>query len=170
MPEVTRPSGPPVVDNPVRPAEPEVEENELENGALAPVNTRLLAGLIDGVVVVGLSFVVLFVLPDVLEKFAWVVAGAYWIVRDSLPFMKAQSVGKMAMKLKVMKLGGGTLESDWQAALVRNAVLLVPFFGPLVEIIVLLSRDGKPERGKRLGDEWAKTKVVVHRPEESLAE
>jgi hypothetical protein len=30
-----------------------------------------------------------------------------------------------------------------------------------VELFVLLSRDSGADRGKRLGDEWAKTKVVV---------
>jgi hypothetical protein len=32
---------------------------------------------------------------------------------------------------------------------------------PLVELFVLLTREDKPERGRRLGDEWAKTKVIV---------
>jgi len=37
---------------------------------------------------------------------------------------------------------------------------MIPFFA-LVEIFILLSREGKPDHGRRLGDEWAKTKVIV---------
>lgn len=88
------------------------------------------------------------------------------MTRDSLPFLKGQSIGKTAMKLKVVKKDGSDLVNDWQTGAIRNILMVVPFFGPLIEAIVLVSRDGKPEKGLRLGDDYAKTKVVVWRPEE----
>jgi uncharacterized RDD family membrane protein YckC len=66
----------------------------------------------------------------------------------------------MAMKLKVEKQGGGDITGDWRAAVVRNIALIIPLFA-VVEAIVLFTREDKPEKGLRLGDEWAKTKVVV---------
>lgn len=132
-------------------------------------NTRVIAGLIDALVAFALYMLVIFVLPDFLNGFAWIISGAYWVVRDSLSLgeFKGQSVGKMAMKLKVEKIGGGDLVGDWQTALVRNVALIIPIF-PLIELIVLLTREGKPEEGRRLGDEWAKTRVVAA-PDESAS-
>lgn len=144
-------------------------------GSVAPgqvnFNTRVLAGLIDALVAFALYMLVIFVLPDFLNGFAWILSGAYWVVRDSLSLgeFKGQSVGKMAMKLKVEKTGGGDLVGDWQTALVRNVALIIPIF-PLIELIVLLTREGKPEEGRRLGDEWAKTRVVAAPGESASSE
>ncbi len=82
------------------------------------------------------------------------------MTRDSLPFLGGQSVGKKAMKLKAVTLEGKSLVGNWEAALIRNGVLTIPFF-VMVELYVLLSREGKPGHGFRLGDEWAKTKVII---------
>ncbi|MEP4076931.1 RDD family protein [Haloferula sp.] len=164
MPPAGGKSGPPVIqDKDERVGEP--EEDELAHRAIAPLNPRLIAAIIDGLVAIGLYFVAIMVLPGMLERLAWVLWGGYLVTRDSLPFLKGQSVGKTAMKLKVQKNDGSSMLQDWQTAIVRNIPLIIPFFG-LIEAIVLFSRDSKPERGLRLGDEWAKTKVVVWRPEE----
>ena len=85
------------------------------------------------------------------------------MTRDSLPFLGGQSVGKKAMKLRVVTQQGASLVNNWEAALIRNAVLAIPLFG-FVELIILLTREDKPERGLRLGDEWAKTKVIIAPP------
>ncbi|BCX49768.1 RDD domain-containing protein [Haloferula helveola] len=151
------------------PQDSEEDEENLEAGSIAPLNSRLLAGLIDGFVASGLYWLATMILPGALEKVGWLVFAGYWIVRDSLPFMKGQSVGKMAMKLKVEKADGGDIVKDWESALIRNAALLIPIFG-LVEAIILISRDSKPEKGLRLGDEWAKTKVVTAPTEDSGGE
>ena len=101
-------------------------------------------------------------LPGFAERIAWLVGIAYLVTRDSLPFLGGQSVGKKAMKLKVVTLEGKPITGNWEAALIRNGVLLIPFFG-LIELFVLLTREDKPEHGRRLGDEWAKTKVIMPR-------
>lgn len=119
-----------------------------------------MAAVIDGLIAIALTVAVAWVLPNFLDRVTWLVASAYWVVRDSLPFLNGQSVGKSAMKLKVVKVAGGDLVSDWPNAIVRNVLLIIPV-GPLVELIVLLARQGKPEEGRRLGDDWAKTRVII---------
>jgi len=80
-------------------------------------------------------------------------------VRDSLPFLEGQSLGKKIMKTKAVKADGSSLSGDWTTGAIRNILMAVPF-GGLVESVVILVRSGKPEAGMRLGDEWAKTKVI----------
>ena len=100
------------------------------------------------------------ILPDILSKIAWLAGLAYMIVRDSLPFLDGQSVGKKVMKLRVTTLDDQPLTKNWEKALIRNVILVIPLLN-LVELAVLLMRDGQADRGRRLGDEWAKTKVVA---------
>jgi uncharacterized RDD family membrane protein YckC len=131
-----------------------------EVGSLAPFGTRIVAALIDTLVAVGLQIVVAQILPHFASHISWLVGLAYLVTRDSLPFLNGQSVGKKAMKLRVVTLEGKSLIGNWEPALIRNAVLAIPFFA-FIEWIVLLTREDKPERGRRLGDEWAKTQVIL---------
>ena len=103
---------------------------------------------------------VIFILPGFASKLGWLVLAGYLITRDSLPFLGGQSVGKKAMKIKAVTLDDKSLVGNWEVAAIRNGVLLIPFFG-LIELFILLTREDKPERGRRLGDEWAKTKVIM---------
>ncbi len=127
---------------------------------IAPFGTRIAAAVIDSLVSSGIMIGLGLILPGFAHRLAWLTGIAYMVTRDSLPFLKGQSVGKKAMKLKAVTLEGKSLVNDWQAALVRNGVLIIPFFA-LVELVVLLTREDKPESGRRLGDEWAKTKVIL---------
>jgi uncharacterized RDD family membrane protein YckC len=147
---------PPVVK--IREATDDDDDNDAA-GAIAPFGSRMIAAAIDSLVASGLALAVLFVLPHFASKLAWLVFAAYLVTRDSLPFLP-RSVGKTAMKLRVVTLDNQPLTEKWETALIRNGVLAIPFF-PLVELFVLLNREDKPERGRRLGDEWAKTKVIV---------
>jgi uncharacterized RDD family membrane protein YckC len=126
----------------------------------ASFNSRALAAVIDLAISGGVMLGAILILPGFAEKLGWLVGAAYIVVRDSLPFLGGQSIGKTAMKLKVVTLDDKDLIRNWEAALVRNGVLAIPFF-PLVELFVLLSRDDSADRGRRLGDIWAKTKVIV---------
>ncbi len=134
------------------------EADEPDDG-LASFNSRMIAVLIDIVVSFGLQVAVLWILPGFAGRIAWLVGAGYFVTRDSLPFLGGQSVGKKAMKLKAVTLDGESLSQNWQAALIRNGVMLIPFFA-LIELFILLSREDGPARGMRLGDEWAKTKVI----------
>lgn len=142
----------------------EVDEATL-NGAAAPFNTRFLAALIDVFLTIGLQLAAAMILPSFASgKIAWLIGIAYLLTRDCLPFLGGQSVGKKAMGLKALTSDGRTLMGNWQPGLIRNAVLLIPLF-MFIEIFILITREDKAQRGLRLGDEWAGTKVVIHRPE-----
>jgi uncharacterized RDD family membrane protein YckC len=131
------------------------------DGALAPFNTRVIAAVIDLVLAGGLCIAAWMVLPGFCgASMPWLVGLAYLVTRDSLPMLGGQSVGKKAMKLQAVTLDGKSLIGNWESALIRNAVLAIPLF-PLVELVVLLIRKDKPEHDRRLGDEWAKTQVIL---------
>lgn len=135
------------------------EDDALVQG-IAPFNTRATAAVIDWLVAFGIMLALLMILPSFASKLGWLAAIGYLITRDSLPFLSGQSVGKKAMKLKVVTLDDKPLTGNWEAGVIRNAVLAIPFFA-FIELFILLTREDKPERGRRLGDEWAKTKVII---------
>ncbi len=169
-PNIPKPNIPPVKPHQAPPVK--VKIREAGSGApevvdpRAPFNTRILAALIDVLVAAGVQMAALWVLPGFASKLAWLLGFAYLVTRDSLPFLGGQSVGKKAMKLRAVTDDDQALTGNWEKALIRNGVLLIPFFA-FVELVVLLTREEKVERGKRLGDEWAKTKVVLEAaPEE----
>lgn len=143
----------------------EAPDEATANGAPAPFNPRVLAAAIDLLLTLGLWVTVGLMLPGWLpDQIAWLLGIAYFVTRDSLPFLGGQSVGKKVMGLKALTIDDQPLVANWEAGLLRNgALIILPF--ALVEIFILLSRDDKPGRGRRLGDEWAKTKVVIHHPE-----
>ncbi|RMG58345.1 MAG: RDD family protein [Bacteroidetes bacterium] len=114
---------------------------------LATEGQRIGAYLIDILMVMVVSIV-----PIV----GGLVGLAYMLTRDSLPFLDGQSVGKKVLKIRAVTEDGGTLANNWGPGLIRNVVLLIPFF-PLVELIVLFTNADN----RRLGDQWGKTKVIV---------
>ena len=141
-----------------------VEESELQEGSLAPFNPRIIAALIDLAVAVGLQLTLSWLLPHFAGRLAMLAGIAYLVTRDSLPFLGGQSFGKKAMNLKAVTLDGRSLVGLWEPAILRNVAFLIPPIA-LVEVVILLTREGKPEHGRRLGDEWAKTQVIVaHAP------
>ena len=108
--------------------------------------SRIIAYLIDAILVVLVSLV-----PVI-----GMIAGlAYFITRDALPFLDGQSIGKKAMNIRAVTEDGQPLTNNWGPVIIRNIVLAIPFF-PLIELIVMLTN----ERKQRLGDQWAKTRVV----------
>lgn len=162
---------PPAVDSPEEARRihlkvaPDAVDKTTADGAIAPFNTRFLAGLIDIFLGVGLYSGCLWLLPSFIDsKLGFLLNVGYLLTRDCLPFLGGQSVGKKAMGLMTVTADGKSLVGNWQPGLIRNAVLLIPLF-PLIEVFILLTREDKPERGRRLGDEWAATKVVIHKPE-----
>jgi len=150
--------------------EPLEEGDESPAKRLAPFNTRITAAAIDIVVAMGITIGLTFILPGFASRLAWLTGIGYLLTRDSLAFLGGQSVGKKAMKIKAVTLEGKSLVNNWEAAAIRNGVLIIPLFG-LVELFILLTREDKPERGRRLGDEWAKTQVILEpkppKPEEA---
>ncbi len=112
----------------------------------ADTGSRVVAYLIDGILIGAMSFVPIA---------GWIAAIVYGLTRDSLPFLDGQSVGKKAMNLRAVTSDDQPLTNNWGPGIIRNIVLWIPLF-PLVELIVMSSNAD----GLRLGDQWAKTRVV----------
>ena len=112
----------------------------------AEVGSRVVAYLIDGVITFALSLV---------PYIGWAAGLAYFITRDSLPFIDGQSIGKKAMGIRAVSAAGEPLTNNWGPGIIRNLVMMIPLF-PLIELIVLTSN----KEGLRLGDQWAKTQVI----------
>ena len=131
-----------------------IAESENEQGAETELGNRIVGGLIDGFVASALTIAV-GMIPFVgfVANFVWI---AYMILRDSLPFLDGQSIGKKVVGSRAVRLDGTPLTNDFQTGAIRNVWMLIPF----VELIVLIIRKDKPEAGRRLGDDFAKTKVI----------
>lgn len=135
----------------------------------AEFNSRAVGFLIDAVVAMGLMMLAWFILPGALERIGSLLGIAYILTRDSLPFLGGQSIGKKVMGIKAVTKDGATLSGNWQPGVLRNVALAIPFF-PIVELVILLTRDNTVARGKRLGDDWAGTRVIKLPPPEPPAE
>lgn len=156
----------PPVEPSTPPAKPVLDGDDDEDevpGSDAPFETRAIAGIIDAFVAAGLSWVAGTIHPK-LGTLAWI---GYMLVRDALPFMDGHSLGKRILKIKAVTMEGKSLSGDWGASVVRNLLLAIPLVG-LIELIVLYIRKDKAGPLRRLGDEWAKTKVVVAKEPSAL--
>lgn len=138
----------------------DADEDESPTRGIAPFNVRATAMAIDVVVSFGVMIGLNLILPEFAHRLGWLAGLAYIVTRDSLPFLGGQSVGKKAMNLRAVTLDGKPLTGKWEPSLIRSGVLLIPFFA-LVELWILLTREETAGRGRRLGDEWAKTKVII---------
>ena len=148
--EATQTEATPEVETPLEAAaNPEAEAEALPPEAQpATIGNRILAVIIDGLIA-GVCYIV--------PVIGVLLGMAYMITRDALPFLDGQSIGKKAMKLRAVSAETGKpLTNDWGPCVIRNIVLYIPFFS-IVELIILLNN----KEGQRLGDQWAKTKVVL---------
>lgn len=132
----------------------DVEEGK--PGGDATFEARAVAAIIDTFIAVGI-YMVIAVMWKPLGNLALL---AYLLTRDALPFLEGQSIGKKIMKLRAVTMEGKSLTGNWQASLLRNLSLVIPFFG-FVEAYILYSRQGGEGALQRIGDEWAKTRVVT---------
>lgn len=127
-------------------------------GSEAPFNPRQMAGIVDALLTAGIM-IMLNLLPGI-RNISWLVAIAYLLTRDALPFLQGQSVGKKAMKLRAVTYDGKSLTGNWTASVLRNLSLVIPFLN-LIEAFILWQKNEQGAKLRRLGDEWGKTKVVV---------
>lgn len=137
---------------------------------VAPVDKRLIAGLID--FVIGMLLAVLPFIGSIL-------AAAYWVVRDGLEveFMNHRSIGKAIMKLQPVHMDGShtniedSIRRNWMFApgalipfLVYSVIglVLVPpvalavIILAIVEVYLILTDTD----ARRLGDRLADTIVI----------
>lgn len=133
------------------------EEEAPAPGSEATFNNRVVAGLIDSLVGVALYIVVIVIMPAKLHILGNLVYLAYTLTKDCLPFLGGQSVGKKAMRMQAVLNDGTSLAGNWQAGILRNAFMLI---SP-VELFILWSKNEKGAPLRRLGDDYAKTKVIM---------
>ena len=162
----TPPVKPPVTSaDREEPKAPEVKKEEPP--ALEPISTsgavevdlvkRFLGAFIDGLIALTVAAIVGAVTgSSLLQYLTWALV---ILIRDSLPVLEGQSIGKKVMKTKAVKEDGSSLSGDWITGVTRNILLAIPLVG-LAECFVILTRSGNAAAGLRLGDEWAKTKVI----------
>ncbi len=129
----------------------------------ADLGARFVAALIDGV----LSSLVSTLIP-ILGAIASTI---YLLFKDGL--FEGQSLGKRVMKLQVVD--GAGKPADYRVSVQRNiifaipaAIMIVPILGwviaPLVGLVVLIIELVKvlnDPKGRRVGDQWADTQVVM---------
>lgn len=149
LPPAPAASGPPV--NPPGAADDE-EEAAAGDGTDAAFENRVVAGILDLFVAGFIAWAV----GSLFEPLGNLTAIAYLLTRDALPFLDGQSVGKKLMKLRAAGADEAPLTGNWQASIVRNLPLVL-----LVDVVVLYLRKDRDGPLRRLGDEWAKTRVVV---------
>lgn len=143
---------------------------EAASAGKADLGKRFIAAIIDAVIAVVIGFI-----PII----GGLIATAYWLVRDGLDvdFMDHRSLGKKVMKLRPVTLDGApvdimtSMKRNWMFALGGVAQLLaftiiglliaIPlamavFVIGIVEVVLVLT----DSEGRRLGDKFAKTKVI----------
>ena len=126
------------------------------------VGTRVIAALIDGVMAYVVGFI------PIIGAIAGTV---YMLLKDGLP--EGQSVGKKLMKLQVIT--EADTKADFTASAKRNAIfalpialmiipilgwIMAPFVALVIIIIEFLKIKDEPQ-GRRLGDTWADTQVIM---------
>jgi uncharacterized RDD family membrane protein YckC len=130
--------------------------------ALAGVGLRFVAVLLDGVLLMGLGWVLALLVGGATSTgfeltgppaLLWMLAtAAYYIAMEALV---GATVGKLAVGLRVTRGDGGPL--DWRASTIRNVLRIVDGFAfYLVGAILVWS---SPRR-QRLGDRVADTIVA----------
>ncbi len=131
----------------------------------ADLTKRFIAALIDNVLASLVGFI-----PVV----GGIVGAAYILLKDGLEleFMDKRSIGKKLMKLRPVRLDGGSMDimtsiqRNWPLA-IGSVLSIIPILGWLIAVpvalvigiieLVLVLTD--PE-GRRLGDRLAGTKVI----------
>ncbi len=115
--------------------------------AIASAGKRIVAFLIDAIIMAVISGIV--------NPIGIVLALAYLLTRDALPFLDGQSIGKKVFNLQAVDYKGDPLTYNWITSITRNVFLIIPVM-PVIELIVLMVN----EDGLRVGDQLANTRVV----------
>ncbi len=121
---------------------------------LATPGQRFLAALIDGIII-SVAVLAVSSISSTLGTLVNLLGLVYQLTKDAIPQLGGQSIGKKAMKIKVVKEDTGEMiTGDWGASIIRYVSLLIPFFN-IVDALMVFSSDHR-----RFGDKWAKTVVV----------
>ncbi len=111
----------------------------------APLTERIIAAIIDIVIVAGLCF---------FPRIGWIFGLIYHLGKESMPFMNGQSCGKHLLKIKVVNINQqAPITGQHEKSVIRGLVMLIPVLN-LIDIWWFFSR------GNRLADKWAETTVI----------
>ncbi len=117
----------------------------LTEAATAPFTERIIAALIDIIIVIGLCF---------FPRVGWMIGIIYHLTRDSMPFLNGQSFGKHLMHIKVIALPQKTSLTKYpEKSIIRGLVTIIPILN-IIDIWYFMTK------GYRLADKWAETTVV----------
>ncbi|MFT3740137.1 MAG: hypothetical protein QM786_15420 [Breznakibacter sp.] len=87
----------------------------------------------------------------------WIIGIAYVLLRDALPFLQGQSLGKHFFGLRVVtKHNLKPITGQYKRSIIRGAIILIPGLN-LWDIYVYFTS------GQRLADEWTQTMVIKER-------
>ncbi|GJM28602.1 MAG: hypothetical protein DHS20C17_12370 [Cyclobacteriaceae bacterium] len=133
----------------------ETTNQNVSTSTRASLGDRFLGILIDELVIIAASYL----LSNIVGwSLSYLIAAAYLLVRDALPFLDGQSIGKKVMKTRsVREDSGEPLTNDYKTSILRNILLFIPIAG-LIDALFIFSGDGK-----RLGDKLAKTVVIYEK-------
>ena len=127
--------------------DPAAPASPIGSPELAAPGSRFLAALIDGVFVA-----IVFNVP-LLGPLVGIV---YGLIKDALPFLDGQSLGKRAMGIRAVRADTGeSITGDYVTSVLRQLSLCIPFFN-VVDALMVFSANRR-----RFGDRWAKTIVVT---------
>ena len=90
------------------------------DGELAPLGPRIGAAVIDCVIASVLGIVLSFIASP-LYLIGW---ASYLLVRDALPFLDGQSIGKKLLGLRAVTAEGKSLSGDFKSSALRNVPML----------------------------------------------
>ena len=123
-----------------------------ESTTQASLADRFLGGLIDWLVVIAVSYLLRGILG---WQLTYLISTAYILIRDAIPFLDGQSIGKKVMKTRsVLEDSGQPTTNDYKTSLLRNILLFIPIVS-LVDALFIFG-----DERKRLGDKLAKTIVI----------
>lgn len=115
---------------------------------------RVLAVIIDAVLIAVITFAITSALGDVTNVFGSVIGGvgllsfAYFIYFEAV---YGQTLGKNVMDIVVVKADGG--DCDWRASIIRNVFRVIDGFAfYLVGFIVIILTDDDQRLGDIVGD------------------
>ena len=148
---------PPVIVTPATKVTLDKEEDYHQSQS-TPVSlkSRTLAALIDLCVASACFILFLTLFPESPNITPFIFATLYLLTKDSLGILNGQSIGKKLMKLRAVCEREKALTGNYRAGLLRNlSSLIAP-----IEFAILYVREDEANRGTRLGDDIAGTKVI----------
>ncbi len=124
---------------------------------LATGGQRVAAGVIDYIIAAILDNIIHFTFKVDMEIFVGlgIFGAVYLLLRDALPFLDGQSLGKKILKIRAIELKtGNSLKGNWAISIVRSISLFIPIFN-FIDAVMVFSANGQ-----RFGDKWGKTIVI----------